>query len=443
MSVNTSKSSIFLKLIFVGFLILILLILLMRVEQLVYERQARHSSVIQEVSERWGYAQTMTGPMLTVPYQTFWKDDKDKVHTQLHKAQFLPDELTIVGDIVPQIRSRGIFEAVVYRVNLQFQGSFPSPDLSHWKIDPAHILWEDAIFSLGISDTRGIRDALFLEWDKQPVEFLSGAGNNGFFDKGLHVRLPQLASDTGKSHQFSLAVSLNGNHQLQFTPVGKKTMVTIGSPWPDPSFDGAFLPIHHEITPTSFQAKWEISHLGRSYPQYWTTQNKPNIDFYETNFGVKLLLLADFYQKTERSVKYGILFILLTFTTFFLFEVLNPIRIHPLQYLMVGSALCLFYVLLLSISEHLGFQNAYLIASVSTIGLITAYATKTLQSFARAGIMGVILLGLYIYLYVLLHLQDYALLFGAIGLFLVLAVVMYITRNIDWYTVNKSMVNGE
>jgi inner membrane protein len=258
MSVNTSKSSIFLKLIFVGFLILILLILLMRVEQLVYERQARHSSVIQEVSERWGYAQTMTGPMLTVPYQTFWKDDKDKVHTQLHKAQFLPDELTIVGDIVPQIRSRGIFEAVVYRVNLQFQGSFPSPDLSHWKIDPAHILWEDAIFSLGISDTRGIRDALFLEWDKQPVEFLSGAGNNGFFDKGLHVRLPQLASDTGKSHQFSLAVSLNGNHQLQFTPVGKKTMVTIGSPWPDPSFDGAFLPIHHEITPTSFQAKCEL-----------------------------------------------------------------------------------------------------------------------------------------------------------------------------------------
>jgi inner membrane protein len=372
--------------------------------------------------------------MLTVPYQTFWKDDKDKVHTQLHNAQFLPDELTIVGDIVPQIRSRGIFEAVVYRVNLQVQGSFPSPDLSHWKIDPAHILWEDAIFSLGISDTRGIRDALFLQWDKQPVEFLSGAGNNGFFDKGLHVRLPQLANDTGKSHQFSLTVSLNGNHQLQFTPVGKKTIVTISSPWPDPSFDGAFLPIHHEITPTNFQAKWEISHLGRSYPQYWTTQNKPNIDFYETNFGVKLLLLADFYQKTERSIKYGILFILLTFTTFFLFEVLNPIRIHPLQYLMVGSALCLFYVLLLSISEHLGFQNAYLIASVNTIGLITAYATKALQSLARASIMGVILLGLYIYLYVLLHLQDYALLFGAIGLFLILALVMYITRNIDWYT---------
>jgi inner membrane protein len=144
---------------------------------------------------------------------------------------------------------------------------------------------------------------------------------------------------------------------------------------------------------------------------------------------------VDFYQKSERSVKYGILFIFLTFMTFFLFEVLNPIRIHPLQYLMVGFALCLFYVLLLSISEHLGFTMAYLVASISTTILIGAYAAKVLRSGGRATVMGLILTGLYGYLYVLLHLEDYALLFGAVGLFLILAVVMFITRNIDWYVV--------
>jgi inner membrane protein len=223
---------------------------------------------------------------------------------------------------------------------------------------------------------------------------------------------------------------------LAFVPVGKKTSVNLSADWPDPSFNGAFLPIQHDISDIGFQATWQVSHLGRSYPQYWTTQNQPEIDFYSTEFGVDLLLLIDFYHKSERSVKYGILFILLTFMTFFLFEVLNHRSIHPLQYLMVGSALCLFYVLLLSISEHLGFVTAYIIASASTIVLITAYATKVLHNTQRAGIMGLALTGLYISLYVLLHLQDYALLFGAVGLFLILAGVMFITRNIDWYAVN-------
>jgi inner membrane protein len=439
------RHSVFVKLLFVGLLILILLIPLMMVENLVYERQSRHKSVIHEVSELWGHSQTLIGPILTIPYRSFWKDSEGKTHSQLNKAQFLPSEFKVDGDIIPEIRSRGIFDVVVYRANITVTGTFPHPDLGRWKISKEHILWEEATFSIGISDTRGIRNALFLNWDKDKMEFLSGAGNNGFFHKGLHVRLPQLATADNTPHTFKFDVSFNGNERLDFVPVGKKTTVNLSASWPDPSFDGAFLPIRHDISNTGFHAKWQVSHLGRSYPQYWTTQNRPEIDFYSTDFGVRLLLPVDFYQKSERSVKYGILFILLTFTIFFLFEVLNPLRIHPLQYLMVGFALCLFYVLLLSISEHLGFTVAYLIACASTIVLTMAYASKALQSFGRAGIMALVLSGLYGYLYVLLHLQDYALLFGAVGLFLILASVMYITRNIDWYAVNlqASTVNSD
>ena len=236
-------------------------------------------------------------------------------------------------------------------------------------------------------------------------------------------------------------MGLNGSERLYFTPVGKQNLVEITSPWPDPSFEGAFLPVQHQIKPDGFQAKWEISHLGRNYPQSWDSTNQPTIEFFKSNFGVNLLLLTDFYQKSERSVKYGILFILLTFTTFFLFEVLNPVRVHPLQYLMVGFALCLFYVLLISISEHLGFQSAYWLASGSTITLITFYAISVLGNLVRSGILGLALTGLYIYLFILLHLQDYALLFGALGLFFILALVMYITRDIDWYAVGNVSAN--
>lgn len=437
------RDSVFIKLLFVGFLIFILLVPLMMVTNLVYERQNRHASVIQEVSSRWGNAQTITGPLLTIPYRSFWKDGKGKVHSQLNKAQFLPDEFRVEGNLEPEIRSRGIFNVVVYRVKLNISGNFPHPNFNRWKISQENILWEEAILSIGMSDTRGIREALFLNWNKDKVEFLAGAGNNGWFERGLHVQLPNLATTTNSSHSFSLQVSLNGNDSIHFVPVGKKTAVNLTGNWPDPSFNGAFLPMTHKITDSSFQAQWQVSHLGRSYPQYWTTQNQPNIQFYDSQFGVKLLMLVDFYQKSERSVKYGILFLLLTFLTFFLFETLNPLRIHPLQYLMVGSALCLFYVLLLSISEQLGFIIAYLIASISTIALITMYAMKVLGSQQRAIILGLVLSSLYLYLYVLLHLQDYALLFGAVGLFLILASVMYITRNIDWYAVNMQTSSSQ
>jgi len=434
------KNSLFLRLLFVGFLILLLLIPLSMISNLIYEREARRQSVVEEVSGTWGGPQTLVGPLLTIPYHIVWHDEKGKIYTEIHKAQFLPNTFTLKGDIIPEIRWRSIFEVVLYRVNLQVSGTFSQPDFSMWKIPPENIIWEEAILSVGIPDTRGIHDVLFLTWNGQSIEFLAGAGNNGLFEAGLHARLPNSLATPTTAHSFNFEVSLNGNEQLLFAPVGKKTAVNLTSKWSDPSFIGGFLPTQREISPEGFKAAWEISHLGRSYPQYWTTQEKSKVDFNSNTFGVRLLLPVDFYQKSERSVKYGALFILLTFMTFFLFEIFNPLRIHAIQYLMVGFALCLFYLLLLSISEHLGFVNAYFIATVATAVLITGYSSKVLRSAGRSSIMGLVLTGLYAYLYVLLHLQDYALLFGTVGLFVILATVMFITRNVDWYTVS---VNSE
>lgn len=431
-----ARHAIILKTIFIGILIFILLIPLSMVDNLIYERESRLASVISEISSSWGAAQSVTGPMLTVPYRTMWQDEKGKTYTQINYAYFLPDTLDINSELVPEERWRGIFKVVVYKVNLTVSGRFSYPDLSIWKIPPENIMWEDVTFIVGLTDTRGIQDTLFLNWNDNKREFLSGTANNSNIDRGLHVRLPNLSTNMAASYPFSFTTSLNGNESITFTPVGKQNTVQVTSTWTDPSFIGAFLPTTREIDANGFKANWKVSHLGRSYPQFWNSENSSSVYLNDSNFGVKLLLPVDFYQKTERSIKYGILFILLTFTVFFLFEVLNPVRVHALQYMMVGISLCIFYLLLLSISEQYGFIIAYLTAMVATVVLITGYSMAILHSKKRALILGILLILLYAYLYVLLHLQDYALLFGSIGLFLILAVIMYITRHINWYAVN-------
>lgn len=437
MTATTSSNSALVKLLVVSLLVIILLIPLGLIGDLIHERESRRDAAIAEINQVWGQSQIVSGPMIAIPYRIVWKDEKDKSHTEIHKAYFLPDRFEVTGTIEPEKRSRGIFDVAVYRVTLGFKGVFPAIDFSDWKIAPEDIIWEEASLLMGMTDMRGIRDTLSLKWDQQDIEFMPGVPTNDLFGNGLHLRLANL--NEPQSHTFSFEVSLNGSQQLMFTPVGKKTTVALNSTWSDPSFQGAFLPVQREVTDKGFSANWEVSHLGRSFPQRWTTQEPPNSNNLSNSaFGLSLLIPVDFYKKSQRSVKYGILFIVLTFMTFFLFEIFNPLRIHPMQYMMVGAALCLFYLLLISISEHIDFRIAYLIASFSNIGLISLYTMRALQSGKRAIILGLVLSGLYIYLYILLHLQDYSLIFGSIGLFLILSTVMYITRNIDWYNIQLS-----
>ena len=220
-----------------------------------------------------------------------------------------------------------------------------------------------------------------------------------------------------------------------FLPVGETTNVIVKSNWSDPSFTGYYLPDNRKIQSDGFTAEWNINYLNRNYPQSWIG-NKHKIDF--SAFGLELLLPVDQYQKTMRTVKYAILFISMTFLSFFMIELLGKKNIHPVQYMLIGFALLIFYSLLLSLSEHIDFTFAYLISGIAIIFIITSYTKSVLADNKQTGIIAGILIILYTYLYVVLQLQDYALLIGTIGLFAALTIVMYLTRNIDWFSVLHS-----
>jgi inner membrane protein len=239
----------------------------------------------------------------------------------------------------------------------------------------------------------------------------------------------------GERIPFSLSVSLAGSSGLRMMPFGRQTRLALRSTWASPSFSGAFLPESRRVGKDGFNATWNVSHYGRSFPQSWSSVQTASLAsaINGSAFGVDFVQPVDVYQQTERSVKYGALFLVLTFVTFFLFELFQPIRVYPVQYLMVGSALCLFYVLLLSIAEQLAFGVAYLVAAGATVTLLGSYAAAVLRSKGRAAVFAGVLALLYGYLFVLLQAEDYALLLGSIGLFLILALVMLITRRVDWY----------
>jgi inner membrane protein len=242
--------------------------------------------------------------------------------------------------------------------------------------------------------------------------------------------------------QFSIPLDFNGSEGIFFAPFGVQNEATLKSNWADPGFRGAFLPAERSVRPDGFDATWKVSYYGRDYPQSWTsragnerftTQSVSN-----SLFGAQFLSILDAYRYVERSIKYGVLFLVLVFTAFFLFEVTALQKIHPFQYLMVGAALCLFYLLLLSISEFIGFSWAYLIAAVASTVLITWYCRFFLGGGMRTLMIGAGLTGVYTFLYITLRQQDYALLMGAIALFIVLAIVMYVTRKVDWYARDAS-----
>jgi inner membrane protein len=432
------KGSIVVKMVVVAVLTLILLIPLTMVGGLVSERQQRHDAVTAEVASSWGSAQTLGGPVLVVPFHTYGEDDKGRLVTYGHRAYFLPESLKVGGRLEPEKRSRGIFEVMLYRADLRLSGAFKRPSFNAWGIPAKDVQWDQATLAIGIPDMSGIRQGVDITWAGKVLQLSPGGGVEGLWTSGLQVPISGLAAaPEGQTWDFGFDLVLNGSQELRVLPFGKQTTVSLQSPWASPSFVGKFLPESHRVTPAGFEATWNVPYFGRSYPQQWqgheTEKVAPAPVVQGSSFGVGLFLPVDLYQKTERSVKYGVLFILLTFLTFFLYEVFSPFALHPMQYLLVGSALCLFYVLLLSISEHAPFALAYLLASLATIGLITGYAAAILRGRLRALGVGAALTALYSYLYVLLQAEDYALLLGSVGLFLILALVMYVTRRLDWY----------
>jgi len=429
-------NSINFKILTIGFLIIVLLIPVSLVTSLIHEREQRRDDVVREISDKWGDSQTIAGPVLTIPYKNWYRNSEGQMRYNIHYAHFLPETLEVSGTLLPEIRYRGIYEAVLYRSDLALKGSFAYPDFASLNISEKDALWERAYISLGITDMKGIRDTIKANFSGSSLSTNPGIDSDDVLKSGISARIHPPGKEQPISFDFALA--LNGSQIISFIPVGRHTMVHMSSEWPSPSFTGSFLPVERHVSAKGFEAKWKVLHLNRNYPQAWLG-NKYNIR--ESAFGVRLFVAADIYQQTERTAKYAVLFILFMFAAFFFSEIMTGRRIHTIQYLFIGFAISLFYVLLISISEHSSFDVAYLISCIATIGLISGYTWGFLRSKRMATIVLSLLVLLYTFLYIVLQLEDYALLMGSVGMFAVLATAMYLTRNIDWYATSMGGEN--
>jgi inner membrane protein len=429
------KNSQFLRILLVSFLILILQIPTAMMQGLVSDRQNLRQEAISSITTKWGTQQKLIGPQLVVPYVKRVQSGNTQ-RSDVKLGTFLPQTLDISGAMDSETRYRGIFEVPVYKSVLTLRGQFQRPDFSNWGVRPEDILWDRAELALRISDVHAIQDQAKLIWNGQKIAFIPGQGKLGGNNPGIYASLKSnMAGDTFK---FEVPLNLNGSERLTFAPFGEVTQVKLKSNWRDPSFQGLWLPNNRSVTDKGFEATWNIPSLGRNYPQQWN-QDSPVGDqtIQASVFGVDLISPVDNYRMASRSIQYNFLFLVLTFATFWLFEVTVKLRVHPLQYLLVGVAMSLFYLLQLALSEHIGFNLAYLIASTAVVVMISAYSVAVLRAKQRAGIIGGMQVALYGYLYVVLANQDYSLLMGSFGLFGFLAVVMYLTRNIDWFNVNQ------
>ena len=428
---SPTRRSITTKLFVIIILALTLLLPSFMIMALVEERRETRDQAVEEISGTWGRPQRLVGPILTIPYRRYSIDTAGRRTSFIvERAHFLPEELAVTSVLAPEVRYRGIYQAVLYRAEVTMSGRFARPDFAALGVDAGDMLWNEAFVSLGIPDMRGIRERIMLTWDGAPRTFQSGTRPRSLVSSGVNVGLDAASLDTARaSHSFSVRLDVNGSGRLAFAPIGRVTTVDVSSTWSNPSFDGAFLPVSRDVGAGGFAARWKVLDLNRNFPQIIRADE---LELNAWEFGVSLLVPVDSYHQTMRSVKYAALFIGLTFLAFFLIEVMGGMRVHPVQYLLVGSALVIFYLLLLSLSEYIAFAMAYLVSASATIILVVLYVTGVMRRALFAAIIASVLVLLYGYLFVLLQLQDYSLLLGSIGLFAILAAVMYLTRRIDW-----------
>jgi len=433
-----ARRSPLIRLFTVGFLALLLQVPVILIAMLVSERRERRTEAVKEVSSKWGGTQALTGPVLVVPYRRRITEapasgGPEMTRISTGEAVFLPERLELQGKMTPEIRRRGIFSIPVYTLALEARGRFAPPDWSVVGIDPADAEWKDAYLAMSVADTRAIQRLTDLQWGEARSGFLPSAGRFHDGVPGVHAAVPTAPAANGTSFAFSAV--LNGTQGVYFTPFGKQTEVHLESSWPSPSFQGNWIPARRTVNQHGFVAEWSIPDLGRDFPQAW-----PDVDAYSrqvdaSRFGLDLMQSVDSYRMAERSVKYAILFLLLTLGSVWLAEILGRLLVHPIQYCLLGAALVLFYLLELALSEHLGFTAAYLIATSAIVAMVGCYGAVVLKSIKRAAWLGAGVAALYGYLYVVLTNEDDALLVGAIGLFVLLAAVMFVTRRVDWFRI--------
>ena len=431
------------KMLMVGFLTLVLLIPLFFVQDLIRERSQRKTEMVDEVTNLWGKDILFYGPILRIPYTSYEAynvtNPKTGVTTIERKAvsnyaYFFPNELKNTSNIKKnESLKRGIFNHVVFTADMNFNGNFTSPNFTKLGIAEENIQWSKASIIVKTTNLKSIKSELKIQLnndkfsfepqnnDKSENEYSVLSTNN--FDYKTLVNKDKI--------DFNFGITYNGSNSVKFIPVGKVTTVSVDSDWESPSFEGSFAASDttKTINNKGFHADWKILDINRTFTQQYVNA-LPDLDDYQ--FGVKLIQTVDEYQQNERASKYGFLVIGLTFLIFFLIQSVSKINIHIFQYSMIGLALIMFYTLLISITEHSTFSFAYTVAGTSVVAIITLYSISILKNGKFPMFIGISLSVLYTFIYVIIQMEDYALLVGSVGLFLILGAVMYFSRKIDW-----------
>ena len=421
---NKWHQSLTVKLALLAILGLLLLIPLQMIKEIIMERQLNAEKVKKEISDQWASKQCFSGPVINIPVRTIPSEKDEKSITRLW--HILPENLNITGIIKPEIRYRGIYQSVVYDSELKIKGYFiiPAEDV----LKNYEVLWNEAYYTVGISDNRGLKGKIILKTDSTELEAEPGVRDNDIFQSGISFISPVLIP--GNKVNLDLSINLSGSEGLQLTPLGKSTSAHLQSEWTSPSFNGSFLPVKRNVDETGFTADWEVTHLNRNFPQNWTGSTFHPL---ESSFGLDLFQPVDHYQKSWRSSRYGILFIALTFLVLIFLEITRKEAIHIFHYFLVSLGLVLFFSLLNSLSEQVGFNLAYLISSVATILMISFFTGTLFREKKTALIVFGMLVVLYSFIFILLTLNDYAYLAGNIGLFLLLAIIMRLASNLELF----------
>ena len=430
------------KVLFIALLSLLLLIPSLMISLLGEERKQTATAATNEIASKWGLPQHVTGPVIVIPCV---------VGRQETTHYILPKTLNINADVKSQTLYRNIYEAVVYNSTIDIDGTFNIRSLLPILNDSTHMMLNEAYVEIGITDLRGISKKMQIKIGDQLADVNDGGIDSNIQSDDVYPTMEEVdglivesVSDASScvamtrmdmtqlaardSVPFKLQLELKGSETLNFAPIGEVTKIHVKGDCATPSFNGNFLPTERTVTPDGFEATWEVISINRPYPQSFMGNRANEITASQVQVGLRIPV--DRFQKTDRAIKYALLVIVLTFIAALFSEFRLRRHINVFQYLLIGLALVLFYSLLLSMSEHMAFALAYLIATLMTVGMVTIYLYGVLKVKKQALIIGAMLLFMYAYIFVLLNLESYALLVGSIGLFIILAVIMYYSLKI-------------
>ena len=422
------------KLATIGVLILVLLIPTAMIEGVISDRAQLANEARNDIMTAWGRQQTLVGPILAVPYERTVTDPDDTLHVIHGVVYHLPQSADTDIQLDSQLRYRGLYTVPVYEARLTLDAQFDKLPLRALGLHNATIDYARAQLIIALSDPRKLREAPVAMVDDIRVEF--GAGSSLLSSLGPHIAAPlddvALALKDGAIN-VTTNLQFAGTDSFRLAPIGDSNAVTMSANWGNPSFDGQYLPAQREVDDAAFSASWKLTSLGRQYPSHWLNNDVDGQTIQSSVFGATLKTPLGTYALASRAVRYAVLAIALSFACFFLFEVISRLHLHAVQYLLIGFANCLFFLLLLTFAEHIGFSLAYALSTAASIALIGGYSITVLQARKRAGIFAAALIALYAFVFMTLRAQNYALLAGSVGLWLMLAAVMYLTRRVDWH----------